>query len=432
MVFHHAFAYFRNHPMSSAWNLCIAGKKKSVAIAFLAITCFALTVATWYCILDFHHLYALSGDAFYSILGSIEQYSATPLPSSRSPNRDVYNGPDGNHSLILFWTFNFFIAHLQLDEKDIATFQCGIYRCDLTKNRNYLKRSAVVIFLPRYTNSRDLPPKRQPWQRWVLQTRESPKNERVHPLFDGKINWTFTYNKESDISHSWGFYVASGKYEEGPYHVPHNMRDRILHTVTLKSHKELEDLLTVKTKLAVWLVSNCEVKDRNNYIKILQRYDIKVDIFGRCGHKDPCKRDSKCLDNLFHQYKFYIAFENSHCEDYITEKLWRALYTNMLPIVMGPSIENYEKLLPPNSFLHVNNFTTVNQLAQFIKYLNTHDDAYKFYHEWRLEYEVVPSYRHENIHLWVCDMCKRIHDPPKAAYPRISTWFSQPRMCYNY
>ena len=48
----------------------------------------------------------------------------------------------------------------------------------------------------------------------------------------------------------------------------------------------------------------------------------------------------------------------------------------MLPIVMGPRIENYERMLPPDSFLHVDNFTDVSALAEYIKYLDNNDDAY--------------------------------------------------------
>ena len=33
--------------------------------------------------------------------------------------------------------------------------------------------------------------------------------------------------------------------------------------------------------------------------------------------------------------QFYLAFENSHCQDYITEKFWRALDKGIVPIVMG-------------------------------------------------------------------------------------------------
>ena len=50
---------------------------------------------------------------------------------------------------------------------------------------------------------------------------------------------------------------------------------------------------------------------------------IKVDIYGECGDKscDRTKPES-CFKMLKNKYKFYLAFENSNCQYYITEKLF--------------------------------------------------------------------------------------------------------------
>lgn len=40
------------------------------------------------------------------------------------------------------------------------------------------------------------------------------------------------------------------------------------------------------------------------------------------------------------RYKFVIAYENSACNDYITEKLWRPLVLGVVPIYFGaPNIQ---------------------------------------------------------------------------------------------
>lgn len=40
------------------------------------------------------------------------------------------------------------------------------------------------------------------------------------------------------------------------------------------------------------------------------------------------------------RYKFVIAYENSVCEDYITEKLWRPLIVGVVPIYYGaPNVQ---------------------------------------------------------------------------------------------
>lgn len=57
-------------------------------------------------------------------------------------------------------------------------------------------------------------------------------------------------------------------------------------------------------------------------------------------------------------YKFYLSFENSLCDDYVTEKFYNALLYNTVPIVFGGA--NYSKLAPKNSYIDVRNFTSSN------------------------------------------------------------------------
>jgi len=56
-------------------------------------------------------------------------------------------------------------------------------------------------------------------------------------------------------------------------------------------------------------------------------------------------------------YKFYLAFENSICPDYVTEKLFNTLLFTTVPIVYGGA--DYEAIgAPPNSYIDVRNFTS--------------------------------------------------------------------------
>ena len=52
----------------------------------------------------------------------------------------------------------------------------------------------------------------------------------------------------------------------------------------------------------------------------------------------------------------------------------------------GSSIEDYSRVAPPNSFIHVKNFTSPKHLAKHLKYIANNDDAYNYYHQWRNEY----------------------------------------------
>ena len=72
-----------------------------------------------------------------------------------------------------------------------------------------------------------------------------------------------------------------------------------------------------------WFVSNCGARNgRLQYAKELQKY-IEVDIYGSCGTKRcPRSQAKNCFNMLNKDYKFYLAFENSNCRDYITEKFF--------------------------------------------------------------------------------------------------------------
>lgn len=77
-----------------------------------------------------------------------------------------------------------------------------------------------------------------------------------------------------------------------------------------------------KTKLVAMFVSNCNTdNERLLYAKELNNY-ISVDIYGKCGKDiDEIGSDSY-VQMLDQDYKFYLAFENSNCVDYVTEKFF--------------------------------------------------------------------------------------------------------------
>jgi len=117
------------------------------------------------------------------------------------------------------------------------------------------------------------------------------------------FNWTATYRSDSEL-------VAP--YEKWVYY------DETIHrkptTVNYAANK---------TKKVAWFVSNCGANNnRLDYARDLQKF-IQVDIYGACGTEN-CPRDfaDNCFGILSNEYKFYLAFENSNCRDYITEKFY--------------------------------------------------------------------------------------------------------------
>lgn len=84
-------------------------------------------------------------------------------------------------------------------------------------------------------------------------------------------------------------------------------------------------MIAGKTKPILWFVSNCKAKSgRGEYIQELSRH-VTVDIYGNCGDH-VCPRSKDCFREVAEpDYFFYLSFENSFCEDYVTEKLYNAL-----------------------------------------------------------------------------------------------------------
>ena len=55
---------------------------------------------------------------------------------------------------------------------------------------------------------------------------------------------------------------------------------------------------------------------------------------------------------------FIVAFENSFCSDYITEKFWSCLLYGNIPIVLGGlSDTDYKnQRVPPHSYINADNY----------------------------------------------------------------------------
>ena len=86
-----------------------------------------------------------------------------------------------------------------------------------------------------------------------------------------------------------------------------------------------------------------------------------MDIYGDCGNLT-CV--GTCIDDNSLHYYFYLAFENSICPDYISEKFWRNINHPVIPVVMGGG--NYSRDAPPHSYIDVNDFSNVEELGNHL------------------------------------------------------------------
>ena len=89
-----------------------------------------------------------------------------------------------------------------------------------------------------------------------------------------------------------------------------------------------------------------------------------IDTYGECGSLElPKPKDHSSYlysyQTLAKDYKFYLSLENSLCQEYITEKFFNAMESGMIPVVNGGlSKEDYQSMVPPHSYIHVDDFNT--------------------------------------------------------------------------
>lgn len=232
---------------------------------------------------------------------------------------------------------------------------------------------------------------------------------------NGKMNMTLTYKRDSTVP-EWHIFKAciSRRPEKKP-------------SVNYSSGK---------TRGAIAYVSNCFSMqyDRLSIMRELRKH-IPVDIFGRCETADPCKGQGReCSVKLHSQYRFYLAFENSLCKDYISEKFWDRLSepTYLLPVAMGGlSVREYAEQVPQNSFIHLRNFTSVGGLGRYLKKLMADDDTYNRYHEWRRDWEAFKRPIYSRFP--ACDLCRIANEKPyMPADERLSEKYNNPAHCDTY
>ncbi|KAL2231872.1 alpha-(1,4)-fucosyltransferase [Sesamum indicum] len=149
--------------------------------------------------------------------------------------------------------------------------------------------------------------------------------------------------------------------------------------------------------LVYWSSSRC-LPQRNQLAKKLLSL-LPHHSFGKCmnnvGGLDQalsfypeCVKDSneapKWWDHLhcaMSHYKFVLAIENTITESYVTEKLFYALDSGAVPIYFGaPNVWDF---VPPHSIIDGTQFSSMAQLASYIKSLANDPVAYAEYHAWR-------------------------------------------------
>ncbi|XP_078317391.1 GDP-fucose protein O-fucosyltransferase 3-like isoform X1 [Crassostrea virginica] len=345
-----------------------------------------------------------------------------------------------DHPIILWWT--------TYGGKSDENITCGEVQCRVSVDRSLKSHNdtQAIIFYGTSLELADLPLPRNPRHIWALKHEESPKNNDFmfsHEEIVSLFNYTSTFKRQSD-------------YPLPTQYLPN--LDYLLVSTMPFVHVDSIFVVDVKTKSrlrksenlapVLYVQSDCGASsDRDEFVKLLQEF-IPVDSYGECLHNkdlpDHLRFDiAKSMSGMHHddfhklaaKYKFTLAMENAVCDDYITEKLWRPLRLGSLPIVFGsPKVKDF---LPSNkSAILVSDFSSVKELAEFLKELDANDEKYKDFFDWKSAHRISNQFLvshmeardwghfsavqknskkfHSHMAGFDCFICRKIHDIQKA------------------
>jgi len=257
---------------------------------------------------------------YTAFINNIKYPRFVPLYLNKSINFKCLNRNKHVYK-ILFWTKPNWLNDQNLGKiKPFVQQNCPVTNCELTSDIKKLYESELVI-----THMRDkikpFPKYRLNRQRWLFMLYESPVHADFYGKYNGFFNMTSTYRLDSDFS---DFYESASSFE---WKLNRNFNERY-------------NFSQNKTEFAAAVISNCfDNSQRLELINELKKH-IPVTIFGSCG-TSACPTHfrngtvAECKQIIGTEYRFYFAFENSICNDYITEKFFGMLSYDIIPIVLG-------------------------------------------------------------------------------------------------
>lgn len=95
---------------------------------------------------------------------------------------------------------------------------------------------------------------------------------------------------------------------------------------------------------------------------------------------------------------------------------------------MGARPEDYELSSPQKSYIHVDEFGSAKELADYLHILDKNDDLYNSYFKWKGTGEFI------NTYFW-CRVCSMLHDEDSISKPKwyedVNDWWRGQGTCTN-
>lgn len=333
-----------------------------------------------------------------------------------------------NLKYVLYWTpIKWYPFHYWGNgQEGFIKRKCPVTTCYMTTDRNFfggdLTKFDAIAFNGRFVVETDLPHNRSIHQKYIYYNLEPPdRYSTCKASYDGFYNWTITYKLHSDIPYT---YILIKDKSTGEIIGPKANMQWAENLPDL--NEDFNEKIANKTKLAAWFVSRCKSQSkREDYVKELnsaaQTYGYQVDIYGKCGTLSCPRKNFRHCDKLLRRdYYFYLSFENSFDEDYVTEKLLRALNDDLIPVVYGGA--DYSRFLPPGSYIDARKYTPTELAALMVEIVSS-PQRYRDFFKWQSRYEYSDPLQSKDI----CDVCAALNNENKMAavteYKELRKWW---------
>lgn len=326
------------------------------------------------------------------------QNHSVELCNSEQPYATTFdNITFSNHSekTVAIWT-TFFRSHSWLHNINWAFSSCT-HKCRAVNKKGAPDSDALLFHYRRYDLDLHQLPRRNPNQIWIIYLMEATIYiERNLSELNNIFNWTMSYRRDSTVFAPYGSFVKR------------------------RSDLKLNPILN-RTKFAFAVFSHCsDIGKRYRIVKELQKY-INIDIYGSCGRFKCDTKSQGCLSTEKAQdYLFKLSFENSHCKDYVTEKLWFPLKQGVIPVVNWVKGQE-ETRVNSSHVINMYDFRTIKELADYLKLVAGNQSLYSSYLTWRNELDVETSHFHS-----FCNLCKKLHQSTarRQVYSDFSGWLT--------
>jgi hypothetical protein len=163
----------------------------------------------------------------------------------------------------------------------------------------------------------------------------------------------------------------------------------------------------------LFFARNCDfvMHKRQGFVRQL-REAIEVDAVGKClnSREQTSIRHCQSFDHknkrlcIISQYHFYLAIENSISLDYVTEKVYEPLLVGTVPVYLGaPNVANF--LPAAHSAVIATDFSSVRELALYLRCLQQNRSLYEYYVNWRERPRLAPFDELQRQYAPLCQVC---------------------------